>query len=74
MEKVWVATVTHGDGTNIYLSKTDAGLRKQIANYCREWWPTEDLPPVDDQQVMNLYFDGDNDEFVEGFEEVQVGD
>ena len=62
--KLYTATIEHKHGTNTYASLTEEGIRKEVADYCREWWTDfENLPeeaPKDDQEVIDLYFDGEN--------------
>jgi hypothetical protein len=63
--KLHTAIIEHKHGTNTYASLTEEGIRKEVADYCREWWSDFDgLADVkvseDDQEVIDLYFDGEN--------------
>jgi len=56
---VYVATISHRHGDNVYVSRTEEGLNKQVANFCREWWHEIDdavTIPKDDNEVIELYF------------------
>lgn len=74
--KIQTASIIHKYGTNDYTSRTDAGLEKQIAAYCREWWGevASDLPDecsnadgdapsanMTDAQIIVRYFNVMND-------------
>lgn len=62
--KLYTAIVEHKHGTNTYASLSEEGIRKEVADYCRDWWTDfENLPeevPENDQEVIDLYFDGEN--------------
>ena len=60
--KIYTAVIDHKHGTNTYASVTEEGIRKEVADYCREWWTdfTDVKIPKDDQQVIDIYFDGEN--------------
>jgi hypothetical protein len=62
--KLYTAIVEHKHGTNSYASLTEEGIRKEVADYCREWWNDYDGlsgtdAPEDDQAVIDQYFDGE---------------
>lgn len=75
---VFVGVVEHRYGTNFYASKTWAGLRRQVAEYCREYWSAVrntvgKIPPEDDPLCIELYFEAHKDEsFL--CEETQLGE
>jgi hypothetical protein len=62
--RVWVATVHHKHGSNVYTAATEQMLMRELAEYCRESWkdavgcdetvPSE--PPEGDQAAIDLYF------------------
>lgn len=65
--KIWTGAIEHKQGTNFYVSRTEAGVRSQVAKYCREYWTglesNEDgdpLPHPDlmtDNEVIAAYFE-----------------
>lgn len=65
--KIWTGAIEHKHGTNFYVSRTEAGVRSQVAKYCREYWTglesNEDgdpLPHPDlmtDNEVIAAYFE-----------------
>jgi hypothetical protein len=65
--KIFVATVSHRHGINAYAAKTRAGIQKQLADYCREWWDEAGLDPVAegtaDSDIIDAYFEICGDEF-----------
>lgn len=83
--KVHVGSVFHKHGTNIYVSRTFAGLQKQIAGFCLEWWSDAELPEAEDgtpksegmsdEQIIGAYFDvmGERDESYD-VSTVELGD
>lgn len=70
--QIFVATITHKHGTNVYTSETSEGIHKQIADYCREWWEETVMGkiPSDDSKITDVYFayhaeEYDTDEYYE---------
>ncbi len=70
--KIQIAIVSHRHGNNAYAAKTDAGLYRQLADYCREYWseafPDPDQDPsigddvnMTDRQIVDAYFEVMND-------------
>jgi len=65
METIFTAFISHKHGDNTYASKTEEGLKKQIAEYCTDWWNDFDtlseikIPETDDE-IIDLYFDGEH--------------
>lgn len=66
---VWVLTIDHRHGSDTTVHRSEAGARKWLAGYVREWWddavvrggaPAE--PPEDDDEAVELYFDTVTDE------------
>jgi hypothetical protein len=58
---VWVASVDHKHGTNLYAAATQPGIWALLADYCREWWdkdgPKEPLAvTLSDQKTVEAYF------------------
>jgi len=63
--KIYTATIDHKFGTNTHVSLTEEGIRKDVAEYCREWWTDFDGLadvdiPEDDQETIDLYFNEEN--------------
>ena len=57
---VYVTTITHKYGTNLYVNRTRKGATKAAADYCRTYWPSmrdDAPPPEDDAAVIKKYFD-----------------
>ena len=57
-EIVHVGRISHRHGDNFYVSRTEEDLKKQIAEYCRDWWGEfcTDECPADDQEAIDTYF------------------
>ncbi len=55
---VYVATITHGNGTNVYIHATPQGRARAIAEFCRNWWDEwcDGDPPDDDVACYKEYF------------------
>ena len=65
MEKIFVGVIEHKYGTNYYASRTQDGLEKQIADFCRDWWDSFvslcDIEiPDEPEAIIEIYFDGEN--------------
>ena len=57
---IFVATISHRHGFNVYAATTHDSALGLVADYCREWWPDIDAkgsPPADDNEAVNRYFD-----------------
>lgn len=65
-----VAVVLHGSGTNTYTGPTEDDVRRQVAEWCREYWRDAGSPSaadpagLSDEEVINDYFDGNDEESV----------
>lgn len=58
--KLFSAVIEHKHGSNFYIDLTHAGLRNQVADFCRDWWATEvrdAVIPESDDEVIERYFD-----------------
>ena len=73
MKQIYVALIHHRHGINLYAATTEAGMRRQVADYCREWWGEcegfEPDAPTSDLEAIGQYFDWQNEngaEFWEG--------
>lgn len=60
------ASITHEYGSNLYCDATEEGLRRQIADWCREYWDQEGIDGsyegLSDEEVCDAYFEqADND-------------
>jgi len=56
---VFTASISHRHGTNFYVARTQKGLDKKVADYCREWWAEqvgEEPVPETDSEVTERYF------------------
>lgn len=65
MEKIWVGTISHEYGSNMYASRTQAGLLAQVADFCRSYWAEhgDETPPTsDDMLCIDTYFEDNQDE------------
>ena len=65
MEKVFIGVIEHKYGINHYASKTEEGLKKQIAEFCTDWWDdfaslSEIEIPATDDEIINVYFDSEH--------------
>ncbi len=71
---VWVLTVDHRHGQDMWVHETEAGAKGSLAGYVREWWSEltgrwdarEDLPaeaPDDDDEAIATYFENVDDEW-----------
>lgn len=62
-DNVHLAIVSHRFGTNQYASITRAGLVKQIAEYCTDWWAefSSDECPKNDEDIVQEYFNNAED-------------
>lgn len=75
--KVYTAQISHKHGHNDYVAKTEDGLYKKLAQYCREWWkeafPEESEDPscqgkeLTDKEIVDAYFEamGDFGEYLD---------
>lgn len=75
--KIWIASVSHRHGGNVYAATTRALLEREVARYCREWWKEigddpAPSPDMTDDQIISTYFDAQEDEFLEVLEETEV--
>jgi hypothetical protein len=68
---VWVLSIDHRHGTNVYVHETEPGAKDSLVDYVRENWEDEvgrgfsELdaePPADDQEAIDAYFDEVADE------------
>jgi hypothetical protein len=39
--KVWVATINHRHGTNVYAARTERKLYAALVDFAMTWWDTE---------------------------------
>ena len=65
MEKVFIGVIEHKYGINHYASKTEEGLKKQLAEFCTDWWDdfaslSEIKIPATDQEIIDVYFDSEH--------------
>lgn len=73
-QTIHVGVIRHKTGSNHYAAKSKAGLEKQVADFCREWW--KDAYPdehhghqgLKDRAVINAYFNA-----MEGVESFDTG-
>lgn len=69
--EVWVGRISHRHGTDFYVAKTEEGLFRQLAKYCREWWVDTEIdaePPNDDPACVFVYFESPSVMDTETFE------
>lgn len=57
---VYLHSISHRHGTDIFASRTKDQRLHKLAEYCRHWWTEwENLPPnppKSDQECVDLYF------------------
>lgn len=53
--KIWVGSIAHEFGSNMYADRTQAGLLAQFAAFCREHG-SKDIQSADDAECVDLYF------------------
>ncbi|MGQ7794447.1 hypothetical protein ACUN0C_18735 [Faunimonas sp. B44] len=73
-DKIWVASITHSYGTDLYAARTKKGLLRQIHAYVEEWWEDEGLGtemPHDTEEAISEYFERVEDEQCD-YEEVEM--
>jgi hypothetical protein len=69
--KVYMASVTHPKGVNLYVGGSKTELLSKLAEYIREHppedWPSGSAPTVElsDEETVDLYFDGNEREFLD---------
>ena len=61
MQPVYVATIEHEHGTNVYVGATYRAALHCVAAFCRDWWSEvgkTDAPPpdMDDSRIVATYF------------------
>lgn len=81
---IYTATIDHQHGINHYASKTEAGLTRQLANFCREYWkdafPNEADDPscqgkdLSDPEIVTAYFGAMDSEFYSLGGAIELGD
>ncbi|MGQ7794497.1 hypothetical protein ACUN0C_18995 [Faunimonas sp. B44] len=73
-DKIWVASITHNYGTDLYAARTKKGILRQIHAYVEEWWEHEGLEgpmPDDEEEAISEYFEHVDDEWCD-YEEVEM--
>ena len=66
LETIYIAVIKHKYGDNYYTARSKFGLKKQIADYCEEWWDKElyGPMPIDMQSKIDIYFGSVDREFL----------
>jgi hypothetical protein len=65
---VWIATISHRHGTDVYAAKTERKLYSRLVDYVMQWWEDEisgtDVPGLtsrrshsNNQYVVGRYFE-----------------
>jgi hypothetical protein len=65
-EIVWILTIEHKHGTDVYAHKTEAGAKGALLDYVQEWWSIEvgDEPiPENPDAAIERYFEEACNEF-----------
>lgn len=66
------ASITHEYGSNLYCDATEEGLRRQIADWCREYWDQEGVDGsyegLSDEEVCDAYFEHSEEDGVTYFD------
>ena len=78
---VWVLTINHRHGTNIYVNKTEKGALAELSGYVYDNWDEltqrSDTPAIgispDSDEAISYYFEVQTDEYYE-IEQVAVGE
>jgi len=62
------AAITHEYGSNLYSDPTEEGLKRQIADWCREYWDREGIDGsyegLSDEETCDAYFEQAEDDGV----------
>lgn len=62
------ASITHEYGSNLYSDRTEEGLKRQIADWCREYWEQEGIDGsyegLSDEETCDAYFEQAEDDGV----------
>ncbi|WP_454287213.1 hypothetical protein [Rhizobium arsenicireducens] len=75
---IFVGTIDHNHGRNIYVGPTSQHVADQIADFCREWAATEDVTLNDDMttdEVIDTYFEAcyhDESYLIDGPVELEI--
>lgn len=59
-EIIYIGIIEHRHGTNVYASKTQQGLNKQLAQYCTDNWNdhlNSIKMPENNAAITEMYFD-----------------
>lgn len=77
MKTIYVATIEHPQGIATIVGNTESARKKQILDWCKDWWRAEcgDFPmPDDDENIIDKYFEysGETIEYTET--EIPVSD
>lgn len=80
--KVYAAVVSTECGPILYLDRTEPGVLKAVADFCREWWEEEmpnadgSLPdiPESDQEVVDVFFSYEHGKYLDLIGESEVED
>jgi hypothetical protein len=62
---IFCAVVAHRHGTDVFVSKTEAGLYRDLAAWCRNWWDEtayDTDAPRDNEECVQRYFDAMDNE------------
>lgn len=61
---VCVQTIDCRDGTIVSAFTTEEAARADLAKWCRDnWWPETDHTELDDDETIETYFNGNDDDF-----------
>jgi hypothetical protein len=69
----WVLIIGHKQGWDYTLHVSEADARAELATYCRTWWEERQLAmplPLDDDAVIDRYFDAVPEEWDIGMRSV----
>jgi len=62
------AAITHEYGSDLYSDRTEEGLKRQIADWCREYWDQEGIDGsyegLSDEETCDAYFEQADDDGV----------
>ena len=59
MNSIWVAVINHRHGTDVDVFASEAGARKYLLDFAKDWWSEvaeEDEPMPSDDELVMVYF------------------
>lgn len=74
--KIYLATIEHRYGGNLYTAKTQEGLTKQLYEYVKKYWSEikDEEIPTDADEAIEQYFGDHFGETITYFEPVELSE